>query len=129
MRSMEKPTSVKAYLSALDRAQRGALQKLRDTIAAAAPEAEEGIAWSMPGFKVGGKAFVGYAAFKDHYSFFPMSVAAIQAHADALGEHVTGKGTIAFGYDEKLPVAVVRKIVKTRLAEVDANRKPKRRKA
>jgi uncharacterized protein YdhG (YjbR/CyaY superfamily) len=124
---MEKPKSVASYLRGLPLDQRTALEKLRDTIASAAPDAEEGIAWSMPGFKLHGKAFVGYAAFKDHYSFFPMSTAAIAAHADALGEHVTGKGTIAFGYDERLPVTLVKKVVKTRLAEAEAKAAKARR--
>ena len=119
---MEKPKSVTSYLRGLERPQRTALEKLRDTISAAVPEAEEGIAWSMPGFKLHRKAFVGYAAFKDHYSLFPMSTAAIDAHRDALGARVTGKGTIAFTYDEKLPVALVKKVVKTRLAEIEAKR-------
>jgi uncharacterized protein YdhG (YjbR/CyaY superfamily) len=120
---VEKPKSVKSYFAGLDPEPRAALQKLRETIAAAAPEAEEGIAWSMPGFKVGGKAFVGYAAFKDHYSFFPMSTAAIDAYRDELGEHVTGKGTISFAYGERLPVGVVKKVVKQRFAEVSARRR------
>ena len=49
-----------------------------------------------------------------------MDPAAIETHRDALGEHVTGKGTISFAYGERLPVGVVKKIVKTRLAEVAA---------
>jgi uncharacterized protein YdhG (YjbR/CyaY superfamily) len=117
---MEKPKSVEAYFAGLNDEARAALGKLRDAIAAAAPEAEQAIAWSMPAFKLGGKAFVGYAAFKDHYSFFPMSPAAIDAHREELGEHVTGKGTISFGYGERLPVRLVKKVVKTRLAEVAA---------
>jgi uncharacterized protein YdhG (YjbR/CyaY superfamily) len=117
---MEKPKSVKAYLSGLERPQRDAVEKLRDTIASVVPDAEEAIAWSMPAFRLRGKAFVGYCAFKDHYSFFPMSAAAIEQHRDALGEHVTGKGTIAFAYDERLPVTLVKRVVKTRLAEVEA---------
>lgn len=119
---MDKPASVEAYLKGLAPEQRAAVEKLRDVIAKAAPEAEPGIAWSMPGFKLHGKAFVGYAAFKDHYSFFPMSVSSIQAHRKELGEHVTGKGTIAFAYDERLPVTAIRQVVKTRLAEVEAKR-------
>ena len=119
---MEKPASVEAYLKGLPPDQRAALERLRDVIAKAAPDAEPAIAWSMPGFKLHGKAFVGYAAFKDHYSFFPMSVSSIEAHRDALGEHVTGKGTIAFAYDERLPVTTIKQVVKTRLAEVEAKR-------
>ena len=114
---MEEPKSVAAYFKELPPEQREPLQKLRDTIAAAAPEAEEGITYSMPGFLLGGKGFVAYAAFKDHYSFFPMSSQAVEAHKKELGERVTGKGTIQFEYGERFPAALVRNVVKTRLAE------------
>ena len=120
---MRRPTSVDAYFAELDDETRATLRKLRDAIAAAAPDAEDAVVYSMPGFRLNGKSFVGYAAFKDHYGFFPMSVAAIEAHRDELGEHVTGKGTISFRYGERLPVALVKKVVKTRLAEVTAKRR------
>jgi uncharacterized protein YdhG (YjbR/CyaY superfamily) len=119
---MEKPTSVEAYFKGLTAESRAAIQKLRETIAAAVPQAEEGIIYSMPGFKLGGKGLVCYAAFKDHYSFFPMSGAAIDAHRDELGDRVTGKGTISFEYGEPLPVGLVKKVVKNRVAEVLAKR-------
>jgi uncharacterized protein YdhG (YjbR/CyaY superfamily) len=119
---MEKPKSVEAYLMGLTGESRAAIQKLRETIAAAVPQAEEGITYSMPGFKLGGKGLVCYAAFKDHYSFFPMSGTAIDAHRDELGDRVTGKGTISFAYGERLPVGLVKKVVKTRVAEVVAKR-------
>jgi len=117
---MEKPKSVQAYFASLPKDQRSPLQKLRGTIATAAPDAEEGITYSMPGFLLGGKGFVAYAAFKDHYSFFPMSTKAIDAHRDELGSRVTGKGTISFEYGRPLPTALVKKVVKTRLAEATA---------
>jgi uncharacterized protein YdhG (YjbR/CyaY superfamily) len=117
---MEKPKSVEAYFRSLAPEQRSALQKLRETIAAAAPEAEEGITYSMPGFLLGGRGFVAYAAFKDHYSFFPMGTEAIEAHRDELGSRVTGKGTVSFEYGTRLPTALVKKVVRTRLAEATA---------
>jgi uncharacterized protein YdhG (YjbR/CyaY superfamily) len=120
---MEKPASVDAYLKGLTPQQRSAVQKLRETIAAAAPDADEGITYSMPGFLLGGKGLMAYAAFSDHYSFFPMSTRAIDAHRDELGSRVTGKGTIAFEYGRRLPTALVKKIVKTRLAEARRARK------
>jgi uncharacterized protein YdhG (YjbR/CyaY superfamily) len=120
---MKRPTSVEAYFDGLDPPVRAQLKKLRDAIASAAPEAEDAVVYNMPGFKLGGKSFVGYAAFKNHYGFFPMSVQAIEAHRDELGEHVTGKGSISFAYGERLPVGVVKKVVKTRLAEVGARRR------
>ena len=120
---MEKPKSVEAYFRSLPKEQRAPLQTLRETIAAAAPQADEGITYSMPGFLLGGKGFVAYAAFKDHYSLFPMSTRAIEDHRDELGDRVTGKGTIQFEYGKALPVGLVKKVVKTRLAEVAAKRR------
>jgi uncharacterized protein YdhG (YjbR/CyaY superfamily) len=120
---VDKPKSVEAYFRSLSAPQRAALGKLREAIAAAVPQAEQAIAWSMPAFRLGGKALVGYAAFKDHYSFFPMSTAAINTHRDELGDHVTGKGTVSFGYDERLPAGLVKKVVRTRVGEVAAKRR------
>ena len=120
---MEKPKSVAAYFKKLPPEQREPLTKLRDTIAAAAPEAEEGITYSMPGFLLDGRGLVSYAAFKDHYSFFPMSGRAVAAHQKELGERVTGKGTIQFHYEERFPAALVKKVVRTRMAEATAKQK------
>ena len=124
---MEKPKSVAAYFRSLSKDQRAALQTLRETIAAAAPEAQEGITYSMPGFLLDGHGFVAYAAFKDHYSFFPMSGLAVETHKKELGERVTGKGTIQFRYEERFPAALVKKVVRTRLAELDARSRRRRR--
>ena len=106
---MEKPKSVAAYFRSLPKDQRVALQTLRETITAAAPEAQEGITYSMPGFLLDGHGFVAYAAFKDHYSFFPMSGLAVDAHRNELGDRVTGKGTIQFSYDERFPTGLDRR--------------------
>ena len=119
---MEKPTSVESYFSSLDPSRRAPLQKLRETIAAAAPGAEEGITYGMPGFLLDGRGVVGYMAFERHYSFFPMSPAAVDAHREELGDLVKGKGTISFDYGERLPVKLVKDVVKTRLAEVASKR-------
>ena len=119
---MQKPTSVTQYLSWQDDEQRAVLDGLRAAIAAAAPDATEGISYSMPAFQLGGKGLVCYAAFKDHYSLFPMSMAVIAKHSKELGERVTGKGTIRFEYDERLPVGIVKKLVKTRVAELEAKK-------
>ena len=72
----------------------------------------------MPGFLIDGRGLAGYMAFDKHYSFFPMSPAAVEAHREELGDLVAGKGTISFEYDRRLPVTLVKKVVKTRLAEV-----------
>ena len=75
-------------------------------------------------FQLDGKGLVCYAAFKDHYSLFPMSKQVIADNAEELGARATGKGTIQFTYDERLPVRLVQKIVKARVAEVASKQKP-----
>jgi uncharacterized protein YdhG (YjbR/CyaY superfamily) len=115
---VRKPESVEQYLSWLDAPQRAALDALRAAIHAAAPTATEGISYAMAAFLVEGRGLVCYAAFQDHYSLFPMSAQVVADHLDELGERATGKGTIRFSYDERLPVTLVKKIVKARLAEI-----------
>jgi len=121
---VQKPTSVEEYLSWQDERQLAALDKLRAAIGAAVPNAVEGISYSMPAFRLHGKGLVCYAAFNDHYSLFPMSGQVLDAYADELGERVTGKGTIRFEYGERLPVGLVKRIVKMRVAEVEAKLRP-----
>lgn len=119
---MEAPRSVEAYLAALPVDSRRALEKLRKTIRAIAPEATEAISYQMPVFRDQGRSLVGYAAFKDHCSLFPMSLAVIAAHREALEPYLSGKATIRFTADEPLPAALVRMIVKARIAENAARR-------
>jgi uncharacterized protein YdhG (YjbR/CyaY superfamily) len=121
MPAMRKPTSVEEYLSWQDERGRAALDELRDAIRSAAPaRATEGISYSMAAFLLDGRGLVCYAAFKDHYSLFPMSLAVMEQHSAELGARITGKGTIRFAYDQRLPVGLVKKIVKTRVAELEA---------
>jgi uncharacterized protein YdhG (YjbR/CyaY superfamily) len=117
---MDKIESVEGYLASLPAEQRAALDTLRATIQVAAPAATEGISYAMAAFKLGGRGLVCYAAFKDHYSLFPMSKQVIEDNREQLGARATGKGTIQFRYDERLPVTLVKKIVKARVAEIAA---------
>jgi uncharacterized protein YdhG (YjbR/CyaY superfamily) len=114
---MDKPNSVEEYLAAVPEDQRAALERLRATIREAAPEATEAISYSMPAFKDHGRALVGYAAFTEHCSLFPMNADLIERLADDLKGFRTSKGTIRFTVDRPLPKALVRKIVKARLEE------------
>jgi uncharacterized protein YdhG (YjbR/CyaY superfamily) len=111
-----KGKTVAAYLAALPRDSRAALEKLRKDVRAAAPDATELIAWDMPAFKQG-RLLVGYAAFKDHCSLFPMSLAVMHRYAAELKKYVMTKGSIHFSAAEPLPATLVRRIVKARLAE------------
>jgi uncharacterized protein YdhG (YjbR/CyaY superfamily) len=73
----------------------------------------------MPGFRLNGY-LAGYAAFKDHVSFFPASAALLPQFAAELKNYSTSKGTIRFQADKPLPSALVRRIIKARIAENEA---------
>jgi uncharacterized protein YdhG (YjbR/CyaY superfamily) len=120
---MAAPTSVEDYMAALPEGSRAALERLRKTIKAAAPQATEAISYQMPAFKDHGRSLVTYAAFKDHCSFFPMSLKVIADHKEELEPYFSGKGTIRFDTDKPLPAALVKKIVKARLEENAARRR------
>lgn len=111
---------IDATLTALPADQRAALQILRQTIAAAAPEAEEAISYGMPAFRYHGRALVSYAAFRAHCSLFPMSSALIEAHRDELAGFATAKGTLRFTPDHPLPNDLVERMVRERMAQIDA---------
>ena len=111
-------SAVDAYLETVPAAARKALQKLRMAIRAAAPEAEEGFSYGVPAFKFGGKALVCFAAFKRHCGFYPMSPDVLTAFADELSGYETAKGTIRFDPKKPLPAALIKRIVKARLAEL-----------
>jgi uncharacterized protein YdhG (YjbR/CyaY superfamily) len=115
-----KPKTVDEYLGALDDEKRRALEALRETIVDAAPGAVEGFAYGVPGFRYNGEVLVTFAAFKGHCGFYPMSPDVIEAFSDELKGYSTAKGTIRFQPDNPLPAVLVRKIVKARMAEIDA---------
>ncbi|HYT80817.1 MAG TPA: DUF1801 domain-containing protein [Actinomycetota bacterium] len=120
---MATPTSVEDYLAAVPEKSRAALEKLRKTIKAAAPEATETISYQMPAFKDHGRFLVSYAAFKDHCSLFPASNAVMEALGEELNPYFSGKGTLRFTADKPIPAALVKKIVKARIEENDARRR------
>src|SRR2546426_6650502 len=115
---MKKPSSVDAYFRTIPRGARVALQKLRKTIRAAAPEATEVISYGMPCFKHHGTLLC-FAAFKDHCSLF-MSTYLTKTLKTELASYQTAKGTIRFTADKPLPAALVRKLVKARIAQNEA---------
>ena len=117
---MKKAATVTEYLRAVPAKPRAALQQLRKTIKAAAPGAEEVISYGMPAFKHQGRMLVYYAAFKDHCSLYPASMAVIAAHKDELKGYERSKGTIRFAADKPLPATLVKKLVKARIRENEA---------
>lgn len=113
---------VDAYLATVPAKPRIALERLRKIIRSVVPGAEETISYKIPTFKLPGP-LVGYAAFTNHCSFFLMSTTVIEAHAEELASYKTSKGTVHFTPDRPLPVALVKKLVKARIAENAARKK------
>jgi uncharacterized protein YdhG (YjbR/CyaY superfamily) len=117
---MSDSDAVDAYLAALPDDRRAWMQRLRDTISAAAPDAVEVITYKMPGFTSNGSFLVSYDAYKRHYSLFPASAVVVVACGEALAPFLRGKGTISFPMGKPVPVALVTKIVQVRVAEIAA---------
>jgi uncharacterized protein YdhG (YjbR/CyaY superfamily) len=111
--------SVDEFLAALPSDERAALNKLRRSIKTAAPLATEVISYGVPTFKQDGRALVAYGAAAEHCSFYLMSYDTMRVHAAELKSYKLGKGSIQFPADKPLPGALVAKIVRTRIAEVE----------
>ena len=114
-----KPKTIDEYLAGVKADQRAALEKLRRTIRAAAPKAEECISYGLAAFRLNGRPLVAFGASANHCAFYPMNSTTVEAFQKQLKDYDTSKGTIRFQADNPLPVALVRKLVKARIAEND----------
>jgi uncharacterized protein YdhG (YjbR/CyaY superfamily) len=114
-----KPKTIDDYLARVSVPQRAALEKLRRDIKAAAPAAEECISYDIPGYCLGSRLLVSFGAAKNHCAFYP-GAHPIRAHEDELIGYDLAKGTIRFPADKPLPAGLVKKLVKTRMAQQTA---------
>jgi uncharacterized protein YdhG (YjbR/CyaY superfamily) len=110
---------IEAYLAAVPKESRAALENLRQTIKSVVPEADEVISYQIPTFKLDGRMLVSYAAFSEHCSFFPGS-GPIEAHECELRTYQTSKGTVRFTVERPLSASLIKKLVKTRVSLNDA---------
>ncbi len=124
-KATKKPTAktapaktVEEYLAAAPSDKRATLTKLRQTIKAAAPKATESISYGIVGYKQNGERVAYFGYWKEHIALYGTSSRFIKAHAAELKPYVQSKGTIQFPWDKPLPVGLVTKIVKARVAEV-----------
>ena len=112
-----KPKTIDDYLAGVAPEKRVALQKVRRAIHAAAPGAEECISYGMPAFRLNGKLIAGFKAAANHCAFYPMSGDTVATLEADLAGYDTSRGTIRFPARAGLPATLVRKLVKTRIAE------------
>lgn len=114
-----------AYFAKLSADKRATLEKVRKAIRAAAPNAEEGMSYGIPAF-IQGKPIAGYSASARHCSYFPMSGAITAQFEDELAKYEVSKGGFNFPIGKPPAAALIRKLVKARIAEIAAARSTKK---
>jgi uncharacterized protein YdhG (YjbR/CyaY superfamily) len=106
------------YLAKLEEPKRTTLQVLRQTILSIIPQAEQGVAYGAPAFRIHGKVVAGFAAFKNHLSYLPHSGSVFKQIPEMVGRYRTSSGALQFPIDKPLPKALVRRLIDLRLKEV-----------
>ena len=105
------------YLSAVEEPKRSTLQQLREAILEVVPDAEEGISYKLPAFRVRGKVVAGFAAFKNHLSYLPHSGSVFPELPDDVAPYTTSTGALQFPVDSPLPKELVAKLLAVRIAQ------------
>ena len=123
-----KPRTIDEYLAQVQADQQMVLEKLRQTILAVAPGAEECISYGVPAFRLNGRSLVFFGAWANHCALYPGSSATLKKFQNELRDFQVSKGTIRFSTGEPLPAALVRKLVKARIAENNNQSNKNRRK-
>lgn len=113
---------IDAYLDTLEEPKRSTLARLRDTIMAIVPDAEQCISYGMPAFRFRGKTVAGFAAFKNHLSYLPHSGSVIPQLRKELESYTSTSGSLHFPVDQPLPEALVRKLLAVRMTEAFGDR-------
>ena len=109
-------TSIDEYIAACPEGTQIILQQVRDAIKAAAPEAREDISYNIPAFTLKGKGLISFAGWKNHISIYPIP-SGTAAFNRQVAKYVAGKGTLKFPLDKPLPLRLIGRIVKYRVAD------------
>ena len=114
--SANKIEDVDSYILSFPEEIQKHLNQVRKTIKSQAPGAEEGISYGIPGYKLNGKTLVYFAAFKNHIGFYA-TPQGNEAFAKELSVYKQGKGSVQFPVTEPMPISLISRIVKFRVAE------------
>ena len=110
-------SEVDSYLADVEEPKRSTLQQVRQTILEVMPEAEEGISYGLPAFRLKGKVIAGFAAFKNHLSYLPHSGSVFPVLRDEVAPYKTSTGALQFPIDSPLPKPLVQRLVSVRISQ------------
>lgn len=117
MLAERKPSTIDDYLKSVPEDRRRALENLRAKIRSIVPDAEECISYRIPAFRLNGVVVAGFCATAKGCSYFPFSGSTLKTLARDIGRYDQTKGSLHFSSEEQLPIALVRKLIKARIAE------------
>jgi len=124
------PTTVDEYISRCDTPVQKVLKQVRRAIRKALPDAEEVISYQIPAYRVDGRVAVYFAAWKEHYSVYPLTRSIEAAFKREIAQYETsGKGTIRFPFRAPVPVELIQAIARLRAEEVSAARRKSKSKS
>jgi uncharacterized protein YdhG (YjbR/CyaY superfamily) len=121
--------SVDEYIASRPEAVQDTLERVRNTIRKAVPQAREVISYQIPGYKMPGGPVLYFAGWKEHYSLYPATAPVIAEFTKELGAHEIRNHTIRFRLSEPVPVRLIERIAKSRAKEIGALEKAKAAKA
>ncbi len=105
------------YLADIEEPKQSTLEQVRQMILEVIPEAEEGISYGVPAFRLKGKVVAGFAAFKNHLSYLPHSGSVFPALWDEVAPYTTSTGALQFPIDSPLPRSLVERLVRVRISQ------------
>ena len=109
--------TVAAYIAGAPDKQRKALKQLRAAIRRAVPGVTERISYRIPVFELDGKYLLYIAQFREHVSVYPVTSEMTRKYGKQIERFRHGRGTLRFGLDEKLPIALIEKLARVRVKE------------